>query len=200
MENPAAASDPAKNFGLSPEEFLRLCKNLENGDENLVEVIFKSHFEACRKFLSRKMGATSDVAYDLTKDTLLKFRKNLLAGKIRYGNLAALFTLDARNSFLKWQSKMGKNPSVPLDESFHNIADEPENEGPYDLELLNRLKNALKNLGTDCFELINWHYYLDLSQRLIAEKRIGRGDSKFINEDSVKTKLAECRKKIKNLL
>ncbi len=191
--------DSKKNFGLSQAQFEELCLRLETGDETLVEVVFKSHFETCRLFLVKKMGASPEVAYDLTKDTLLKFRKNLLAGKIRYGNLAALFTIDARNTFLRWQAGQHKNRTVEFDEQFYQIADEDEPE-PYDADLLNKLKTALKNIGADCSELLNWYYFLELPLRTIAEKRVRRGDSKFINEDSVKTKIAECRKKLKKLL
>lgn len=194
-----STTDSKKNFGLSPEQFSALLERLEAGDESLVEVVFKSHFEICRTFLVKNFGASHELAYDLTKDTLLKFRKNLLAGKIAYGNLAALFTIDARNTFLRWQERQAKNPTLELDERFHQIADE-EDAQPYDNDLLAGLKNALRSVGEDCSELLNWHYYLDLPLRTVAEKRLRRGDSKFINEDSVKTKLAECRKKLKKLL
>lgn len=191
--------DASKNFGLSPSEFEDLLRRLEIGDETLIERIFKSHFERCRVFLVKNFDASPETAYDLAKDTLLKFRKNLLAGKIQYGNLAALFTIDARNTFLRWQERQSKNPTLELDERFHQIADE-DDAPAYDNDLLAGLKIALRTVGEDCSELLNWHYYLDLPLRKIAENRVRRGDSKFINEDSVKTKIAECRKKLKKLL
>lgn len=193
------STDRKKNFGLSRVEFQELLILLEQGDETLTERIFKSHFEMCRTFLIKNFRVSSELAYDLSKDTLLKFRKNLLAGKIQYGNMAALFTIDARNTFLRFQERQQKNPTLELDEHFHQIADE-DDVSPYDNDLLGQLKTALKSIGEDCFELINWHYYLDLPLRMIAERRVGRGDTKFINEDSVKTKIAECRKKLKKLL
>lgn len=188
-----------KNFGLPEARFEELCRQLEAGDERLIELIFNRHFEICRTFLVKKLGASPETAYDVAKDTLLKFRKNLLAGKIRYGNLAALFTIDARNTYLRWQSWQKKNPTVELDEKFHLLPDEDDAE-PFDAELLDRLKSALNEVGGDCSELLNWHYYLEMPLRTIAEKRVRRGDTKFINEDSVKTKIAECRKKLKKLL
>lgn len=191
--------DSTKNFGLSQPQFDELCLRLESGDETLVEVIFKSHFDTCRLFLVKKMGASAETAYDVTKDTLLKFRKNLLAGKIRYGNLSALFTIDARNTYLRWKQRQQKHQTVEFEEHLFQIADESDPE-PYDADLLNKLKTALKNMGEDCSELLNWHYFLELPLRTIAERRVGRGDLKFINEDSVKTKIAECRKKLKKLL
>jgi hypothetical protein len=45
-----------KNFGLSPEQFSALLERLEAGDEALVEVVFKSHFEICRSFLVKNFG------------------------------------------------------------------------------------------------------------------------------------------------
>lgn len=193
-------TDSKKNFGLSPDQFEHLVRRLEAGDEKIVELIFKSHFEVCRAFLVKSLGASYELAYDISKDTLLKFRTNLLLGKIQYGNLAALYTIDARNTFLRWQEKNKKNPVVGLDDSTLMLTEDPAEESAYDNELVEQLKSALNKIGGDCYELLNWHYYLEMSHRTISEKRVRRGDVKFINEDTVKTKIAECRKSLKKML
>ncbi len=191
--------DSKKNFGLSEVSFARYLEQLQSGDEALVQVIFKAHFERCRGFLMKELGATYDDAYDITKETLLKFRKNLIAGKIDYGNMAALFTIDARNNFFKMIEKRKKQAPADLDETVLNLP-EVQDAAAFDEELVQHLKVALTKLCTDCRELLDWHYYLNMPQREIAEKRLLRGEVKFIQEDAVKSKLAECRKKLKKLL
>ena len=191
--------DVKKNFGLTPDVFNLYLSNLKRGDEMLFEIIFKEHFERCRTFLVRKLGADSDVAYDITLETLIKFRKNLIADKIKYGNLAALFTIDARNNYLRWSQKENKYEHVAAESQEEIIIDEPDL-NTFDIDLVDKLKIAIKNIGNDCNELLNWHYYLKMPLKVIAENRFQRGDEKFINESSVKTKVAECRKKLRSLL
>jgi len=188
-----------KNFGLNPDEFNMHLKNLINGDEMLIEIVFKDHFEKCRSFLVRKLGAENDIAYDITLETLLKFRKNLMCDKIKYGNLSALFTIDARNNYLRWLQKETKVEHLSVESIEHTIADD-SNLDLHNMELIDKLKVALRNIGNDCYELLNWHYYLKMPLRTIAENRFERGEEKFINESSVKTKVAECRKKLRILL
>lgn len=196
--NTEARSNTSQNFGLSADEFETLLKKLQNGDEQLFEIIFKTHFEKCRTFLVRKLGAENDVAYDITLETLIKFRKNLMTDKIKYGNMTALFTIDARNNYLRWNERETKHTHVPIETPGLHIPDDDEPQ--LDMELVGNLKNALSNVGPDCYELLNWHYYLGMPLRTIADKRLQRGDEKFINEPSVKTKISECRKKLRSLL
>jgi DNA-directed RNA polymerase specialized sigma24 family protein len=191
--------NPPKNFGLKAGEFDELLERLLHGDEKLFEIIFKSHFDVCRNFLIRKMGADPDVAYDITLDVLVKFRRNLLAGKIKYGNLAALFTIDARNAFLRWSEKSKKQESYAGNADDLDLVDHVE-DSPDDMENVNSLKIALGKVGNDCYELLNWHYYLEMPMKTIADKRSHRGDDRFLNEAAVKTKIAECRKKIRQLM
>jgi DNA-directed RNA polymerase specialized sigma24 family protein len=191
--------DIKKNFGLTPDEFNLYLNNLKKGDEMLFEIVFKEHFERCRTFLIRKLDADSDIAYDITLETLIKFRKNLIADKIKYGNLAALFTIDARNNYLRWSDKESKYEHVSAESQEDTIIDEPALNN-LDIDLVDKLKIELRNIGNDCFELLNWHYYLKMSLRAIGENRFQRGDEKFVNESSVKTKIAECRKKLRSLL
>lgn len=190
---------PKKNFGLTAEAFEVHLQLLKSGDEKLFEIIFKSHFNTCRSYLIREMNADEDVAYDIVLDTLVKFRRNLIADKIKYGNMAGLFTIDARNTYLRSLEKSKKREYLPVESQEDELAEETD-DGEIDLETINNLRNALQKIGNDCYELLNWHYYLKLPLKTIADNREARGDQKFINEASVKTKIAECRKKLKSLL
>lgn len=190
---------PKRNFGLTADKFQEQLEKLKQGDEALFETVYKEHFEMCRTFLIRKMGADRDIAYDITLETLIKFRKNLIADKIKYGNLAALFTIDARNNYLRWIQKETKNETASIENYADDIVEEDDTT-ELDMNLVDNLKKALRNIGNDCFELLNWHYYLKMPLRNIAENRLLRGEEKFINESSVKTKVAECRKKLRQLM
>jgi DNA-directed RNA polymerase specialized sigma24 family protein len=190
---------PKKNFGLTAEAFEVHLQLLKSGDEKLFEIIFKSHFNTCRSYLIREMNADEDVAYDIVLDTLVKFRRNLIADKIKYGNMAGLFTIDARNTYLRSLEKSKKREYLPVESQEDELAEQMD-DGEIDLETINNLRNALQKIGNDCYELLNWHYYLKLPLKTIADNREARGDQKFINEASVKTKIAECRKKLKSLL
>jgi DNA-directed RNA polymerase specialized sigma24 family protein len=190
---------PDKNFGLNAEEFHIYLKKLLHGDETLFEIIFRSHFDVCRSYLVRKMGADPDVAYDITLDVLVRFRRNLLSGKIRYGNLSALFTIDARNAYLRWSDKAKKQEYLSTTDE-DTAVDDSNNDAELEMEKVTNLKNALSKTGSDCYELLNWHYYLKMPMKKIAETRAERGDGKFINEDAVKTKISECRKKLRQLM
>lgn len=192
-------NDPKRNFGLTANEFEERLNQLMKGDEKLFEIIFKAHFEKCRSFLVRQFNADDDIAYDVTLDTLVKFRKNLMTGKIKYGNLAALFTIDARNNYLRLNKKEARFENVSIEGQEDYIADDSDT-GNLNTDLIEKLKASLRQIGTDCYELLNWHYYLKMPLRTIAENRLQRGEEKFINESSVKTKVAECRKKLRQLL
>ncbi len=171
-------NSPKRNFGLTADEFEEQLNKLMKGDEMLFEVIFKEHFERCRAFLVRQFSADNDVAYDITLDTLVKFRKNLMAGKIRYGNMAALFTIDARNSYLRWAQKEAKHEHLSIEGQEDTIVDDTDT-GNLNMDVVERLKTSLRQIGTDCYELLNWHYYLKMPLRTIAENRIQRGEEKF---------------------
>jgi DNA-directed RNA polymerase specialized sigma24 family protein len=188
-----------QNFGLTPDEFSALLKKMLNGNEMLFEIIFKTHFEKCRSFLIRKLGVDYDVAYDITLETLIKFRKNLMLGKIKYGNMAALFTIDARNNYLRWNEKETRYEHISLESGEQDLIDDYD-DSYMDAEMIDKLKRALLSLGNDCYEILNWHYYLGMPLKTIAENRFERGDVNFVNESGVKTKISECRKKLRNLL
>ena len=90
-----------KNFGLSEEEFVQLKAQLVRGDEKLFQVIFFAHFESCMNYLKHQYKVPHEKAYDVTMDALLLFRRKILEGKVRYGNLRFLFTQMAQPHFFE---------------------------------------------------------------------------------------------------
>ncbi|MBR9920724.1 MAG: sigma-70 family RNA polymerase sigma factor [Bacteroidetes bacterium] len=159
---------PVKNFGLSQESFEQLVVQLKSGDESLFETIFLNHFEDCRNYLVKNNGLSRELAYDMTMDALLLFRKKLQEGKIKYGNLRFLLTRMAHQLYLKSIRKDGKIKEISADELL--ISYETEEVEP---EVMSALGNAWKELCADCAQILKGFYYQKISlQDMAIEKEV----------------------------
>ena len=159
-------SSPTKNFGLSAEEFDELVQKLKGGDESLFKAIFLAHFEDCLKYLKHKFGLQHERAYDVTMDTLLLFRRKILEGKIKYGNIRFLYTRMASQLYLKQVDKQ------PIKEQVSEIKDLLEDEiDALDQEELDLLNKAWQKLCDDCRGLLKRVYYQKASLKEIAEEQ-----------------------------
>ena len=143
------------NFGLSKAEFDQLLIDLMQGDERLFEKIFVSHSTDCIKLLRSLYGIDYETAYDLTMDTLIQFRKNLIAGKFVYGNLRYLFNRMAKFCYLKKVSRK-KEYSKDDIELFEVV----KTEDKYDNKMLDKLKLVWSQLNEEEQELLNLHFNL----------------------------------------
>jgi len=94
-----------KNFGLTKKEFSHMRDQLKNGKEELIEKIFLSQFQKCKAIIMSQTGASEQEAYDYTMDALLEIRKELLAGKVLYGNLSSYFVTKSINQFFRKNKK-----------------------------------------------------------------------------------------------
>jgi RNA polymerase sigma factor (sigma-70 family) len=160
-------SAPAKNFGLRPEEFDNLVAQLKVGDETLFQTIFLAHFEDCMKYLTNKFGIQQSIAYDMTMDALILFRRKLLEGKIGYGNIRFLFTQMACQLYLKSINK--KATHTDISEAGDLI--EQEQDDLFDDESLGLLDQAWDQLCEDCRGLLKRFYYHKATLKEIAEEQ-----------------------------
>lgn len=142
-----------KNFGLSTEDFDRLVGDLKKNETVFFKQIFLSHFKECMVFLQKQNRATYDDAYDATMDTIIQFRRLLVAGKLHHGNLKYLFTKMASQIYIKNQKAF---LSQELKESDLETTDEQVVTDKEDLALLNLI---WEELGPACKELLKLHYY-----------------------------------------
>ncbi|MEM9884524.1 MAG: sigma-70 family RNA polymerase sigma factor [Bacteroidota bacterium] len=151
-----------KNFGLTQERFEELLTALQDGDEQLFEQVFLSHFNSCMQYLMRNYKASKADAYDVTMDTLLVFHKRMKAGKITYGNLRFLFTQMAGQHYKRWIKKEGfthtaveilehELPALQIDKTDAQIFDD-----------------AWKRLGSHCKEILKAFYYDNVSLNDLA--------------------------------
>lgn len=155
----------AKNFGLSEEEFIDLRAALKDGDQKLYERIFLVHFEACVAYLKKKDGATHEEAYDITMETLIRFRELLVAEKIGYDNLRYLFTRMARQCLFRTRRRQGIFSELADGETEILVEEEEFTKEEFDL-----LSRAFKSLGRDCKELLKAFYHQRRTLKSLAQE------------------------------
>ena len=164
--NLAPSDNPDKNFGLTRKEFEVLLKALQEGDEQLIEVIYLKHFGKCLQYLIRYCGTDYESGYSATMNALIEIRKDLVKGKIEYDNLENYFTRRAKMKL----SKIKKPPK---------ITEQPNAEIPdqQDISLVINTKDiaekigqALNQLGGKCAELIKLRFYEELTWPKIAKR------------------------------
>ncbi|MEL6941446.1 MAG: sigma-70 family RNA polymerase sigma factor [Bacteroidota bacterium] len=142
-----------RNFGLTQEHFDQLLKALQEGDDQLFERIFLSHFKSCMQYLIKNYRASKADAYDITMDTLLVFHKRMKAGKISYGNLRFLFTQMAGQHYKRWIKKETITADT-LDIMTHDLPEKILDKN--DLQVFER---AWEHLGNNCKKILKAFYY-----------------------------------------
>ena len=174
-----------KNFGLREEEFNEMVVALQRNEMELFERIFLSHFKDCRSYLMREYNASADDAYDATMDTLLAFRRRLVEGKVKYGNLRFLFTRMAGQLYVKSQKA---KTSEALTEITHRIADTYSSPDPNFIHL----QNAWNELSLDCRRLLKDHYYgkMKLIEIALQEQK---------TDAAIRKQKERCIKKLRKL-
>jgi RNA polymerase sigma factor (sigma-70 family) len=159
--------NPIQNFGLKKADFDQLVSDLQGGNEKLFETIFVQHFESCRSYLMRECSAQSDDAYDITVETIIRFRQMLVESKIQYGNLRFYFTKMAKDAYLKI---IAKNKKMPVGELVENEADRAdEATEAFDEEQVTALDTSWKLLGEDCRNLLRQHIQEGIQLKEIAQ-------------------------------
>ncbi len=159
--------NPIQNFGLKKADFDQLVSDLQGGNEKLFETIFVQHFESCRSYLMRECSAQADDAYDITVETIIRFRQMLVESKIQYGNLRFYFTKMAKDAYLKI---IAKNKKMPVGELVENEADRAdEATEAFDEEQVTALDKSWKLLGEDCRNLLRQHIQEGIQLKEIAQ-------------------------------
>ncbi len=162
----APSDNPEKNFGLTRNKFEGLLKALQQGDEELIEVIYLKHFGKCLNYLIRYCGADYESAYSATMNALLEIRKDLVKDKIEYDNLENYFTRRAKMKL----SKIKKPPSITEQPNI-NIPDHLDLSLVLDRkDIAEKIGQALSQLGGKCAILIKLRFYDELTWPKIAKR------------------------------
>ena len=156
----------SKNFGLHESEFHEMCVQLKSGDETIFERIYLNHFKPCQYYLKSSLGASKDESHDATMQTLLNFRRSLILGKVKYGNLNFLFTQMAYYEVIKSRKKSSTNIDRNLE--YFRTASVELSEDEEDAH--NNLVNVIASLPQNQKQLIVSHYYNKMKLTEIAER------------------------------
>lgn len=172
-----------KNFGLTKLEFDQLVEGLKTGKEELFEKIFLSHFDSCKQYLMSNHKASPELAYDITMDTLIQFRKRILTDKTTYGNLRYLFTVMASQNLIKHHQKLKKLDYAP----FYLEQTPAKSEALYEA-----LTFAWDTLEKESKTILEEYYYKKTPLIKIAN-RLGISDS------TMRKKKQRCLEKLRSL-
>lgn len=155
----------SKNFGLSRAAFLELLQALKEGDDDLYQQVFLTHFEDCLSFLKRQYQASHQDAYDASMDGLVAFCDLLKKERIQYGNLRFLFTQMAGQHYLR--KKREDSRLLELTSEW-DLADEPVSDLPPGA--LDTFNQAWSVLGKGCQQLLKSFFYDQLQLKEIANQ------------------------------
>ncbi|MEM9548910.1 MAG: hypothetical protein AAGA77_23190 [Bacteroidota bacterium] len=143
-----------KNFNLTIVEFDQMVSKLKQGDDDLFEHVFLSHFEENKRYLIRYCKIEEEVAYDVCLDTMLEFMHKLKSDKIQYGNLKFLFNQMSKNKFLQMSRIKERRMTAILELEYIGSFDASEKE-----RLLQVLDKAWQKLGSECQKILKMYYY-----------------------------------------
>jgi len=169
-----------KNFNLSATEFSDLVTKLRAGDDTLFEKIYLAHFEHSVNYLVRHQGADYEDAYTSTMNALLEIRKDLIHGKIEYGNLAYFFTYRAGKKLSKIRKRGNSNLKIVGIDNM-DFKDEENLMSRFQTkEMKEIISKTFQKLGEECSQLLKHYYYDDLSWSKIAKMYYPEADAKTI--------------------
>jgi len=181
-----------KNFGLTKKEFSKMRDQLNKGNEELIERIFLSQFQKCSAIIISQTGSSKQEAYDYTMDALLEIRKELLAGKVLYGNLGSYFVTKSINQFFR-KNKKSRVEFAELMEQHKTIDNAISEKEEFNQDLKDIVAAALAKLGEECRTILKLYYYQEWSFQDIAAE-LGKG------YDAIRKQATRCRDKFKTNL
>lgn len=153
------------NFGLTKSEFEVYIVKLSQGDESLFTKVFKAHFHESVAYLKLRFRIEKEVAYDTCMNTLLEFRKKLLEGKIKYGNLRYLFTKMAINNHIN-DLRRNQKTKTAID-----VFMDGNDLGSVDKQyFFNALDKALEGQDADTIKIIDELFYVGKHVNKLAEE------------------------------
>jgi len=190
-----ADDNPDKNFNLTRDEFEHLRKQLQQGDETLIETIYLNHVPRCIKYLMNQFGNSSAVFEKVREsvfNALAEIRLDLLAGKLEYGNLNFYFT---GRALRKHRKSLKKDRNIPIVGIVNQDFESDQNiEKELSVHEMNTLVGkAIAKLCKDCKNILILHYYEEHSFKEIA-KLLEKSHT------SILQKAVQCRKKLRYFL
>ena len=179
------------NLGLTREDYDKLVKDLQEGNEKLFEIAFKKLVRnGITKLKEQRKGDDSFIE-DVVIETLLFLRKRIIKGKVKYGAVEFLFQKILFQQYTNF--KRGSLNSISLDDSLgvNDITEEKSVE--YDEEQFKILRTAFDKLDGKCFELLEMVYFKKKSFSELAKIH-------GANEYVLRKRKQRCLEKLKTVL
>jgi len=170
-----------------------MTEELRNGSDEYFELLFRRLFVYTYREMIETMKISEPDAKEAAIEALYEFRKKLINGKVKYGNVNYLFMVMARRKFIQGYNKRKKigfledNPYEVED-----IIDEIEVKKWSEEDFL-AMEEAFKSLDDKCKDLLHKIYYKKVDTGKIA-KKLG------INRVAVRKRKQRCLDKMREYL
>lgn len=152
-----------KNLGLTEKRFYELVDNLKQGNEKLFEIAFNNLAKEGIKSLKIKYRNDPGIAKDTVIDTLLTFRRRLIDGKIKYGNLKFLYHQMLNQEYLRKLKKEPNHQSLDSISIFKKSEIDSNDERQKQFKMLNKAFNKLEKPCRVILEMF-YNKYTRISQ------------------------------------
>lgn len=171
-----------------------LTDELRSGNNQCLEIIFKSHGKACVDLYKSKGGCSTEDAEDVLIESVMAFRENLIEGKAAYlTNVRSyLFSIGMNICRARRRQRNREEERKPdVLQYFYDYLDNgSQDEGECRDEMIAVSEKAMESLGEKCREILTLFYLESKSMKQIAEK-MG-----FSGSAVAKTTKSRCFKKL----
>lgn len=192
---------------MTDEAFQQLVKDLQAGNEKVLDALFIANYEYCvnhltKEFRSGSHYCSTDDARDTVMDGFLKLRGELLKGKVENKNLRGYLLIICRNMWLKKVSKEKSKLSLDIEkveyylgqkedlykEDFNPLLKQELADDLSDLEKLqaDTFQAAWAKLGDKCKELLQ-AFYIDKIKLKDLQERFN-----YSSYDTIKSMRRKC--------
>ena len=172
-------------LGLNRLSDHRVIERIKQGDERMLNHLYKDHYTMIRNFVLKNNG-DEEVVEDILQESVIAVWRNVHKNEfILQSKLSTYVMAIAKNLWFKELKK--KTRFKYVDESDQI----PEMSEPIQLDLdAHLIVQMVKEMDETCRKLLSYFYFDGYDNKLIAEK-LG-----FANTDSVKSKKYQCFKKL----
>ncbi len=188
-----------QNMGLTKGIFDDLVQELQQGNQALFEKIYLNHFKKCTSYLRSRCGANEEQAHTCTMDALIDIRKDLIQGKINYGNLAFYITRRARMKLFKLKNKKSNSMKMV---SIDALMTKGKNQTYKIFEIRDLIGKTFSKMCEDCKKLLERKYGDGFNYAEIVQFDFPtvKGSELKTKANTLAKKAERCRKEFKHII
>ena len=173
-------------------------KRLNQGDNEPLGRLFKSHYKDCVKMLSSTESCSVLEAEDVFMDALQVLRDKVLAGSFQHDNLRGFLLVTAKNKLLNKQKRDRKTIDLDVDLVEGYLQNRKNGTNTFDSSLtteqerrVDYILKARNELGDSCQKLLHMNFDLGYSLKELVSIL------NFSNYDSIKSTKSRCLKSLR---